>query len=82
VEGGRGDLLSSIRGAGGINALKKAPASRGPTGAGKPPTAAATSKPKPPENPMQALQEELNRRKGRVSNQSGEFLVTYVFRSE
>ncbi|KAG0128190.1 hypothetical protein HOY82DRAFT_522702 [Tuber indicum] len=66
AEGGRGDLLASIRGAGGINALKKTP--KGPTTSGAPPPA-SVAKPKAV-NPMEALQAELNKRKGRVSNQS------------
>ncbi|PWW80231.1 hypothetical protein C7212DRAFT_361194 [Tuber magnatum] len=66
VGGGRGDLLASIRGAGGINALKKTP--KGPA-TGSTPLPAPAAKPKAV-NPMEALQAELNKRKGRVSNQS------------
>lgn len=62
-----GDLLASIRGAGGLGGLKKVQVktkdSSGPVVVKALPTAPAMT-------PMDALQRELDKRKGKVSNQS------------
>lgn len=72
-----GDLLASIRGAGGIGALKKTKTVKdasAPTV--RPPVAQAQ-----PMNPMDAVQRELDKRKQKVSNQSGAFSLIILFLS-
>ncbi|RPB11109.1 hypothetical protein P167DRAFT_575692 [Morchella conica CCBAS932] len=61
-----GDLLASIRGAGGIGALKKTKTVKDASAPAVKPSAISA----PAANPMLALQMELDKRKGKVSNQS------------
>jgi hypothetical protein len=77
---GRGDMLASIRQAGGLRALKKVPDSEkkireAPLAIGGAKGGGPSS---PPANPMAALQQALNDRKKKVANNSGELLFPFL----